>query len=177
MSNYATQCLVQETLAGFEGLAAGGFFDDVGAVPACPDADVVAMVLIGDALRLNVDVPPLARRWMRQVAPGRVRSVMAAMAATLAFYGVPGAISRADGTDFAVVMRDQAESVRLAAVRAAHDWGWTPADLPAFRQYGGMLADFDAALRAGYTRDMVRAAVGNRAPMAGAGWWAATFPT
>jgi len=156
-------------LAGVEDALRGG------PVPAALLAAPLAVV--GDALRLGLELPRAIRKWMEKLSVPELREVLSALAAEIVAWSLPevGAGDVADdaGLAFVVRRRDQVESVACAVRRVVLPRSTSLAERVELAALEAVLRGIDGRLGALLSRPAVVRLLGARAALGPA--WADGF--
>lgn len=140
-----------------------------------PSVDVVAFGAIGDAARLNLELPPCLRGWVEAMPVERLDRAARAAMVDLASLSLPvdHRLVAEDGDGWAVAMRDRIDSsrigMRLALVGCWRKKGWC--EVEGLGELDAALAAFDQALRKVATVAEAARAMGARAGMISSGCW------
>lgn len=170
--------VVREVEAVLRGLIEG----DVLTAELSADADVVVLQALGDALRLELEIPPELRRWYRGASLERLDAAAFEAVRTtrnLTLPVEPGELLK-DGNSFDVVLRDGLESVRIGLFRALiernRELDATLGAVPNGALLYEELRRFDVELSKVASRAEVARALGARAGMISGSWWGLRFP-
>ena len=160
------RALADTFLVGSAGLAAD--------LPAGVDADRLALVLglVGDGLRLEVELPRAILRWLEGRARDERRVVLDAGRDALMAQALPPSNEPDERLELAVQARDEAESLLVATRRIERADAW---EAPGFAELDEVCGAFDTAVER-FGREAVERALGPRAEMLGPGHWASRLP-
>jgi hypothetical protein len=134
-----------------------------------PVSLLVPLAVIGDSLRLGLEISGSIRRWTDGIRRADLAAALAALIEETATWSLPDPENAAVEGDpvFALVLRrrDEADSIRLAIRRICIPKGIDPYGVPEFVQLADVLARLDETLQVMASRDDVARLLGDRAAM------------
>lgn len=145
-----------------------------------PPALLAALTVVGDAMRLGVEVPSPVMHAAEALPDGAFRAAFLALRAETATWSLPEKTDPAGALHdyaWAVRRRDEAESIVVAARHVLAPRGTLPDQLEEVRAFDGVLAKLDFTCGGALGRTDVERALGERAVLATAGSWVGELPS
>jgi hypothetical protein len=143
----------------------GGVAADLPDGVELPTSLLTPLAVIGDALRIGIDLPHAVRHWLSRRSHDELRAAAKALAGEVASLRVPAAhMGDADDPMLAGVLRrrDEAESVVIAVRRATAPSGTFADEWPEMQALEDAVVDFDERARPIVGRSRVESLLGAR---------------